>query len=489
MLTSEEKLAIEEFFASKGLPLGLAATYNDVVLPEDYSDIRSRAEIFDFKTKLTPAIELAAPIVSANMESVMGLELAVALEREGGLAFPPQTLPIKERLDLIRRIGRVDSALIDEPLTITPTSGLKDAKELMKEFNVRSLIVVDKDKRPVGILSTRDWLYEKENGKLVRNLMTKKVITAPLGIKFTKASEILRENKIEKLPLVQKNGKLAGLITANGLFYKSRHPRATRDLNGRFVRAGSIGVGRVFTKQHLYEVEAQLKEGISMLLIDTARAYSVNTKEAVEKIKKEFSDLPLAVGNVSTAEGAKFLFEIGADVVKVGQGPGFVCRTRAVGVGIPQLAAVAECAVIARRYRKTIIADGGIKDPGDLAKALVAGASAVMLGQMLARTEESASPEFLDDEGRPVKNYVGSASFFAQLYRYKRGDLERIRRPEGVTETVPVTCTVNELVDDLLQGLASAMAYIGARNLKELHEKGRFVSQTAEGYMEGVKHP
>jgi IMP dehydrogenase len=341
--------------------------------------------------------------------------------------------------------------------------------------------------RPVGILSSRDWLYEKENGKLVRDLMTKKIITAPQGIDFAKAAEILRKNKIEKLPLVQKNGKLAGLITARGIFYKSHHPCATRDENGRFVRAGSIGVGRTFTKQHLYEVGAQVKEGISLLLIDTARAYSVNTEEAVKKIKREFPRLPLIVGNVSTAEGAKFLFEIGADVVKVGQGPGFVCRTRAVGVGVPQLTAVAECAVIARRCKKTIIADGGIKNPGDLAKALIAGASAVMLGQMLVCTKESASPAFLDDEGRPVKNYVGSASFFAQLARYERGDLERIRRPEGVTQTVPVTGAVKDVIDDLLQGLASAMAYIGARNLGELRERGKFMPQTDRGYREGVK--
>lgn len=487
MLTSNEKSAIKEFFALKGLPLDRAATFDDVVLPEEYSDIRSRAEINDFKSKITPSLELAIPIVSANMESVTGLELAVALEREGGLAFPPQSLPIKERLDLIHRIGRTDSALIDEPLTIGPESGLSEAKERMKEFAVRSLIVVDGKKRPIGILSTRDWLYEKENGRLVRDLMTKKVITAPHGIKFARAAEILRKNKIEKLPLVDKKGKLAGLITANGLFYKSRHPRATCDENGRFLRTGSIGVGKNFTKKHLYEVEAQAKEGISVLLVDTARAYSVNTEEAVKKIKKEFPRLPLVVGNVSTAEGAKFLFEVGADIVKVGQGPGFVCRTREVGVGIPQLTAVAECAVIAGRYKTSVIADGGIKSPGDLAKALIAGASAVMLGQLLARTEESASPEFLDDEGRPVKNYIGSASFSAQLARLGRGDLERIRRPEGVTQIVPVTGTVKDVVDDLLQGLASAMAYIGAKNLDELREKGKFVPQTYEGYIEGVK--
>ena len=486
-LTNGEKTAIKEFFVSKGLPPDRAVTFEDVTLPENYSDIRSRSEVCDFKTKLLPSLELSVPIVSANMESVTGLDLAVALEREGGLAFPPQTLPISERVDLIHRIGRADSALIDKPLTAAPDETLEKAKELMSEFNVQSLVVVDKMNRPIGILSTRDWFYEPEDGRRVRDLMSKKLISAPRGISFEKAAEILRKNKIEKLPLTDKKGKLAGLITSNGLFYKYRHPRATRDQNGRFIRAGSVGVGRNFTARHLSEVEAQVKEGIAVLLIDTARAYSLNTAEAIRKIKKEFPKLPLVVGNVSTAEGAKFLFEAGVDVAKVGQGPGFVCRTRAVGVGVPQLCAVAECAVIAERFGKTVIADGGIKSPGDLAKALIVGARAAMLGNLLARARESASPMFVDEENRPVKNYVGSASFAAQLQRLSRGDLDRIRRPEGVTQVVPVTGTVNEIVGDLLRGLSSTMAYLGARNLEELRRKGKFIIQTSAGHIEGVK--
>ncbi|MDO8537122.1 MAG: CBS domain-containing protein, partial [bacterium] len=255
-LLPEEKLAIQEFFEEKGLPLDRAVTFGDVTLPENYSDIRSRSEIYDFSTEIYPGLALGAPIVSANMESVTGLDLAVALEREGGLAFPPQSLPIAERIDLIHRIGRADSALIDEPLTVGAERTLEDAKSLMAEFDVRSLVVIDKKKHPIGILSTRDWLYERKDHKLVRDLMSKKLIMAKRGVNFDEATEILRKNKIEKLPLVDKSGKLAGLITANGLFYKSRHPRATRDQNGRFLRAGSIGVGRNFTPRHLKEVEA-----------------------------------------------------------------------------------------------------------------------------------------------------------------------------------------------------------------------------------------
>jgi IMP dehydrogenase len=486
-LTPEEQTAIREFFMSKGLPIDHAVTFGDVTLPEHYSDVRSRSEIFDFETSLVPSLSLAIPIVSANMESVTGLDLAVAIEREGGLAFPPQTLPIEERINLIRRVGRTDSALIDEPLTCGPELTLNEAKALMASMRIQSLVVVDKKKRPIGILSTRDWFYEERGDRLVGNLMSKKLITAKLGIKFDAASEILRKNKIEKLPLTDTKGSLAGLITANGLFYTHHHLRATRDEKGRFIKAGSIGVGRNFTPRQMKEVEAQVKKDIRVLLIDTARAYSVNTEEAIEKIKKEFPKLPLVVGNVSSSEGAKFLFEAGADVVKVGQGPGSVCRTRAVGVGVPQLTAVAECAVIANRYKKTIIADGGIKSPGDLAKALIAGASSVMIGRLLARTKESASPIFIDAEGRPVKNYVGSASFAAQLTRLNRGDLDRLRRPEGVTEIVAVTGTVNEVVEDLLRGLSSTMAYLGAKNLAELRLKGKFLLQTSAGHFEGVK--
>lgn len=486
-LSAEEKLAIKEFFEEKGLPVDQAVAFSDVTLAENYSDIRSRSELTDFRTRLTPSIELAIPIVSANMESVTGVELAVALEREGGLAFPPQSLPLKERLELIEKIGRAESAFIEKPLTIKPQKTLREAKKVMERFGVGSLIVVNKSNRPVGILSTRDWLYEDNEKKLVRELMTKKLITAPFDIPFERAAEILKNKKIEKLPLVDKDGKLAGLITANGLFYQHHYPRATRDNKGRFIRAGTIGVGRKFEKKYLTEIEAQLRKGISILLVDTARAFSVNVGEAIRIIKKEFPRLPLVVGNISTAEGAKFLLENGADVIKVGQGPGFACRTRAVGVGVPQLTAIAECSVIARKYNKTVIADGGIKSPGDLAKALIVGADAAMLGYLLVRTKESASPLFFDDSGRPVKNYSGSASFQAQFGRLKRGNLDRIRRPEGVTEVVPVVGTVKEVIDDLIYGLSSTMAYLGARSIKELRLRGKFVWQTLGGHIEGVK--
>lgn len=488
MLTKEEKREIKEFFLEKGLPLDRAVTFDDVILTENYSEIRSRSEIQDFRTSLAPNLSIAIPVLSANMESVTGVELAVALEREGGLAFPPQSLPIDERLELIRRVGRAECAFIDAPLVVGPNRTLREAKKIMARFGVNTLIVTDKKNKPVGILSTRDWLYEMKENKKVKDLMTKKLIVASESVSFDKAAEILKKNKIEKLPLVDKKGKLVGLITAHGLFYSRRHPRATRDEKGRFLRAGTVGVGRKFDASRLKEVEDQVKMGISILLVDTARAFSINAEEAVKVIKREFPQLPLIVGNVSTPEGAKFLLESGADVVKVGQGPGYVCRTRAVGVGVPQLTAIAASSVIARRYGKTVVADGGIKNPGDFAKSIVAGASAVMLGYLLARTFESASPLFFDEDQRPVKNYVGSASLEAQLKRIKSGSLDGARRPEGVTKVVPVIGTVRDVIDDLLRGLSSAMAYLGAKNLKELQKLGKFTYQTRAGFVEGVKN-
>ena len=359
----------------------------------------------------------------------------------------------------------------------------------MNKFGIYSLVVIDKKKRPIGILSTRDWKYETDDEKMVGQLMggRRVLYVAPRDISFVEAAKILRRQRIEKLPLVDRKERLIGLLTAHGLFYKHHYPRATRDEKGRFWKVGSIGVGREFTKRHLFEVEEQVKKGIRLLLIDTARAFSVNTQEAVRRVKERFPKLPLMVGNVSTPEGAKFLFECGADIVKVGQGPGEACRTREVGVGIPQISAIAKCAAIARLYKKAVVGDGGLKNSGDIVKALIAGADAVMLGAMLVSTEESAAQAFLNQNGIKVKIYEGSASFAAQQRRLNRSSLDRMRRPEGVAREVPVTGTVKERTEDILDGLRSAMSYFGVRSIRELCENARFELQTQAGLIEGTK--
>ncbi len=488
-LTPKEQKQVNDYLKSKGLPVDFAVTFQDVTLPEQYSEIRSRSEIHDFKTRLVSNIHLDIPICSANMESVTGADLAIALEREGGMGFIPQTIPIDERLEMIRKIKRTDSAFIDNPLTVSSFQTLRQAKEIMDKYKIYSLVVIDRNKKPVGILSRRDWLYETNLNVKVKDLMggKDKLVVAPANIDFEKAAEIIKKNKIEKLPLVNKAGHLVGLITAHGLYYKNHHPRATRNSKGNFLIAGSIGVGKEFTKRHMQEVALQVKAGIDLLLIDTARAFSVNTKEALRAVKKKYPKLPVVVGNVSTPEGAKFLFENGADGIKVNQGRGHVCRTSEVGIGIPQLTAIAKASAIAKNYNGTVFADGGMKNAGDMVKAIAAGADIVFTGYLLVGSKESAAQLYFNKKGLPVKNYEGSASIASQSKRMAKGNLDHIRRPEGVTEEVVVTGTVSEIVNDLLDGFKSAMSYQGVKNLKELRLKTKFQLQTSAGSFEGLK--
>ena len=500
-LTKDEWDYINSYLQTRGLPVDRNLTFNDIPLPDTYSEVRSRDEIISdvhaFETELYPGITIGIPMVLANMVCVAGVDAIVAVQREGGLGIPPQMLDLKDRLEMLERIGRAESAYIDNPLTISPDKTLAEAKQLMDKFGIYSLVVVDAEYRPIGILSTRDWRYEDDNTKTVATLMGRRrnggVYSAPKNISFEDAGQILRKHRIEKLPLVDKHDRLVALITAHGLFYKHHHPRSTGDGKGRFLKVGSVGVGRSFTADHLKQVEAQVRKGICMLLIDTARAFSINAKEAVEGVRKRFPKLPLIVGNTATPEGAKALFEWGADIVKVGIGPGEACRTRQIGIGIPQLSEVARCSAIAERFRKegrnaAVIADGGIKNPGDTAKAIIAGAAAVMTGRLFAGTVESAADTDVDDDGRRIKEYVGSASFKAQRDRISHGTLDKKRRPEGVAKLVPVIGTIADVVNEHIGGLASMMSMQGVRTINELRLKGKFaLPQTTAGLFEGIK--
>lgn len=497
-LNVEDKKSIEEFFQKKGLPLDIDLTFEDVALPDEYSEIRSRSEIQDFRVSLARNLNLNIPIVSANMRSVSGAELIIALEREGGLGIAPQDLPLSDRLEILEKVLRAECAVIDEPLTIPPSATLKEAKGVMRKFDVSGLLVVDEEMRLLGILSSRDWRYEKDEQRLVWEIMTssarRNLITAPADIILDEAAKILRKNKIEKLPLLA-NGKVAGLITARGLFYQMHHQRALRDEKGRFILVGSVGVSSQShsLKEILNEIEEQRKKGISALLVETARAFSMNTKETIEAAAKNHRDLPLICGNTSNPEGVKFLFDLGVDCVKVGQGPGMVCTTREVGAGLPQLTAIALASVIAKKYGRHIIADGGIKGPADMAKALIAGADAVMLGNLLVGVNESRSmayPFYSKEFGAyiTVKDYHGAASFEAQRERKSEGTLNAIRRPEGRKIIAPVVGSLSDRVSDLLDGLRSVMSYFGARSVSQLQEKGYFRRQSQGGYREGVKN-
>lgn len=498
LLTKEEKQAIKSFKLSKNLPLEIAVTFEDVTITEKESSIRSREEIIDafvrfqgLKSEVVPGFTINLPVVSANMESVTGVEMIAALQRLGGLGIPPQTLPPVERLKILKQVAQEDCAYRKNPLTIRPYQTLKEVKETANTYGIRGFIVVNDEDQPVGILSSRDWLHESLETKQVKDMMgggrLKRLVTAPKGIALEEAARILAEQRIEKLPLVDSEGKLAGAIFAKGLFYKNYYPNATRNKLGQFVRVASIGVGRKFTPEHLRFIEKSQDLGAEILLIDTARAYSINTKEAITKTKQEFPDLPIICGNVSTPEGAKALIEWGADCVKIGQGPGEACRTREVGIGVPQLTAIAECSTICHLYGKKAMADGGMHSPGDIAKALLAGADTVMLGFMLAGTMESAAPAYYNEEGLKVKDYEGSASFRAQRKRQTRGDLRSIRRPEGINKQVYVRGSINEVINDILWGLASTFSYVDAKTLEEFREKAKFLWQTRSGFIEGSK--
>lgn len=499
-LTVSEQKAVNDYLESKGLPTNINVTFGDLCLPSKDSDVRSRAAIYArpdaFTTELAPGITLGIPLISANMECVTGVQMAIAIERDGGLGIIPQMLPLKERLDMLEEIGRAECALIDQPLTIGPDKTLKEAKQVMR-LEISSLVVVDGNRRPIGILSRRDWKHETNENKLVHQLMggKRKLYVVKSGSSLEEAGEIMKKHRIEKLPIVGKNGRLIGLFTDRGVFYKDYYPRATRDEKGRFFRIGSIGVGEYFNKERLYEVEAQLKKGIRMLLIDTARAHSVNAREALLAVKKSFPKLPVMIGNVDGPEGAKALFECGADVVKVGIGPGDACTTRETGVGRPQISAIAMCKAIAKLYDKTIVGDGGTKSPGDVAKAIIAGADAVMCGYQIFGTSESKATDFsmvvkggdLDGEEVRVKIYEGSASFQAQQKRLQRGDLDRMREPEGRIKVVPVTSTLHKKIETILWKLCSTMSYHGVWSVKEMRENVKAELQSRAGLIEGIK--
>ncbi len=486
-LSSEEQYAVNEHFYKIGLPREPALTFADAAIKPRYSEIRSRSEVTDFSTTLIGDVILKIPLISANMTSVTDARLAAALESEGGFACMPQGF-IEKQLEIIDDTRRRNAAKTSDPLKISPEADLAEAKKLMESRQIWSLVVVGSGDRPVGMLSNRDWRYETDLSQKVAALMTRNVIVCRETDSMETVKVLMRRNKIEKVPIVNNQGKLVGLYTAHGLFYKMRHPRALRDENGRFPVMGTVGVGYELTKDLMREVEQLVAKDIKFLLIDAARGCAINPKEVILWIKKEFPKLPIMAGNVSTPEETKLLIEWGVDTIKVGQGPGFACRTREVGIGIPQLTAVAECFAVANLYGKRVVADGGMHIPADFLKAFIAGATACMAGRWFMSTYEAAAElQGPDDKGFLFKNYKGSASFDAQVDRIATGSLDRARRPEGRTEKIIVTSDLKYKIADLLHAFRSEMTYVNARNLKELRENSILRWQTSAGNFEGLK--
>ena len=363
----------------------VALTYDDVLLVPQHSDVISR-RVLSTRTKLTPKIELNIPIVSANMDTVTEYEMAVAMARAGGIGIIHRFMTIEEQVRQVMRVKKTETYVVENPLTLRDTDTVRDVRKVVEDTYTGGIVIINKDERVVGIVTTRDLLFEKNNDRLLSEVMTKQVVTAPTDTDLVKAEDILHENRIEKLPLVDEAGRLTGLITVKDILKLKEYPNATKDARGRLAVGAAIGV----KASELYRVEKLLKAGTDAIVVDIAHGDSTQEVEIIQAIRKEFPEAQIIGGNVATADGTQRLIDAGADAVKVGVGPGSICITRIVaGAGVPQLTAVMQCAEVARPQGIPIIADGGVRTSGDIVKALAAGASSVMLGSLLAGTDES----------------------------------------------------------------------------------------------------
>lgn len=469
------------------VPIGL--TFDDVLLVPRRSPVESRAQV-DTRTRLARDVELAVPIVSANMDAVTESEMAIAMAREGGIGIIHRFLPVDQQVAEVRRVKRAESIVIEQPYTIRPDQTLREAVAFLEEHGSAGLLVVQ-DGRLVGIVTARDLLFEEDLDRPVREVMTprERLVTAPPGISMEEAKRILHAHRVEKLPLVDAEGHLVGLVTSRDIRARSQHPHATKDARGRLRVGAAVGV----RGDYLERAEALVEEGVDLLVVDVAHGHSEAVLRAVRTLRRRFPDVPIVAGNVATAEGAVDLIEAGADAVKVGVGPGSTCTTRVVtGAGVPQLSAVLECARAARPRGVPIIADGGIRNSGDITKALAAGASAVMLGNLLAGTEESPGATVIRN-GRQYKTYRGMASLWATARRRSLDspvDEEDIGQivAEGVEALVPYRGKVADVLRQLVGGLRSGMSYCGARTIPELWENARFVRITPAGLRESLPH-
>ena len=472
---------------SKFIETGL--TFDDVLLVPAYSEILP-SEV-NLTSKFSRNLSLKVPVVSAAMDTVTESKMAIAMAQEGGIGVIHKNLTIKKQCDKVRRVKRSESGMILDPVTLSKKSKVKDALKSMKEYSIGGIPIVDKSNSLVGIVTNRDLRFENDMNKPIEEVMTfKNIITGSPGITLKQAEKILQKNKIEKLPVIDKENKLVGLITFRDIQKITLKPSSNKDEFGRLRVAAAIGVGG----DNLERCKMLYKSGVDAVVIDTAHAHTKSVLKIIKDVKKSFSDLDVVAGNVATAEAAKFLAKAGVDGVKVGIGPGSICTTRIVaGVGYPQLSAINNVYNALKGSGISIVADGGVKHTGDITKAIAAGADCVMLGSMLAGTLESPG-ETIIYEGRKFKTYRGMGSVEAMekgsKERYFQSSIKDKNKlvPEGIVGRVPYKGSLVESMFQFTGGLKSGMGYCGASNVKELKEKSNFVQITRAGLDESHPH-
>ncbi|MCC7505289.1 MAG: IMP dehydrogenase [Saprospiraceae bacterium] len=469
--------------------LGFSLTFDDVLLVPAYSEVLPRE--VNITSQLTRGIRLNAPIASAAMDTVTEKALAIAMARQGGIGIIHKNMTIAEQADQVRAVKRSEAGMIIDPVTLHPEATVADALDLMKKYSIGGIPVTDRRGKLVGILTNRDLRFETDHTQLVRQLMTKKnLVTAPLGTTLEQARSILQQRKIEKLPVVDDDYKLVGLITYKDIMKGVNFPNACKDSLGRLVVGAAVGV----THDLIERVSALVKAGVDVVCVDTAHGHSRGVLDAVRKVKDTFPDLQVIGGNVATGEGALALVEAGVDGVKVGVGPGSICTTRIVaGVGVAQLSAIYNAAQALRGTGVPIVGDGGIRYTGDIVKALTAGASTIMAGSLFAGVEEAPGETIIFD-GRKFKSYRGMGSLSAMSQgskdRYFQDVEDDVKKlvPEGIEGRVPFKGTVAEVMTQYLGGLRAGMGYCGAPTIKDLQEKGQFVQITNAGMIESHPH-
>lgn len=463
-------------------------TYDDVLLLPAFSQVLPRE--VETSTQLTRNIRINVPVVSAAMDTVTDWEMAIAMASQGGIGILHKNMSIERQAEAVRRVKRSESGLIIDPITLEVDQTIGHAMRIMKEYKIGGIPIVDKEGILVGILTNRDLRFEKNTKRKIAEVMTKdRLVTAPEGMDLKKAEGILQDYKVEKLPVVDKKGKLKGLITYRDILKLKSHPYACKDQYGRLLAGAAVGV----TADMMDRIAALIHNGVDVICIDTAHGHSKGVIEAVKQVKKQFRKLEVIAGNVATEAGAKALAEAGADAVKVGVGPGSICTTRIVtGAGVPQLTAIMEAAKGLKKYNVPLIADGGIRYTGDIVKAIAAGADSVMAGSLFAGVEESPG-ETIIFEGRKFKSYRGMGSVEAmhegskdRYFQDAEDDIKKLV-PEGIVGRVPFKGTLSEVMVQCVGGLRAGMGYTGSSNIRAL-QKAVFIKISTAGIRESHVH-